>query len=63
MLQRAEASPQTVISPGFRILDLEHVQNTKDVALFSGRHSMALHIEGPFVKNFTFFIFGFFPMI
>ena len=22
---------------------------------------MSLHVEGPFVKNFTFFIFGFFP--
>ena len=22
---------------------------------------MSLHVEGPFVKNFTIFIFGFFP--
>ena len=22
---------------------------------------MSLHVEGPFVKNFQFFIFGFFP--
>ena len=22
---------------------------------------MSLHVEAPFVKNFTFFIFGFFP--
>ena len=29
--------PKTVILPGFRLLDLERVQNTKDFALFSGR--------------------------
>ena len=29
--------PKTVILPGFRLLDLEGVQNTKDFALFSGR--------------------------
>ena len=37
MLQRAETSPQNCDFTGFRVLDLEHVQNTKDFALISGR--------------------------
>ena len=64
MLQRAETSPKTVILPGFRILDLQTCPKYKGFCIdsrSSRRHSMSLHVEGPFVKNFTFFIFVFFP--
>ena len=66
MLQRAETSPKTgditVLSP----TRPENVPKYKGFCIdfrSSRRHSMSLHVEAPFVKNFQFFIFGFFPTI
>ena len=52
-----------MILPGFRILDLQTCPKYKGFCIdsrSSRRHSMSLHVEAPFVKNFDFFIFGFF---
>ena len=64
MLQRAEISDSHRMSPtrpetNAKSFVFWHVSRTS--RWYLPNWVMSLHAEAPFVKNFTFFIFGFFP--